>query len=312
MIPVMPGSGEIDGWGSMPVRDRWEQRNRLMIVYFNGRYQPEEEVRISPNERGLHFADGVYEVVRAYRGRPFRLPEHCARLERSLKAVRMDYDDLDEVSSAAVELIGRNSLSAGNALIYIQVTRGEYRRSHTFPPASIRPNVYLSASPFTPYRKEYGTGVRVTLAPDIRWSRCDIKSIALLPNVLARQEAEDRGALEAVFVRDGVLTEGSRTNIGGIRGGTFITPPKSNFILAGITRDTVIGLCGEIGIPVTEGDIPADDLVSFDELMLMGTTVEVMPIIRVDDLVIGGGVPGPLTVKLIEAFRTATAVNGAE
>ena len=159
-----------------------------MLVYFNGEYLPGDEVRVSPDDRGFTFGDGVYEVIRAYEGRLFRAGDHVRRLARSLGELRIQAPVLDGpggIAAVAGELIRRNGLAGGDAAIYVQVTRGAAPRKHAFPPPGTPPTVYLTASPLSPAREAWENGVGVTLVPDIRWTRCDIKAVALLPSVLA-------------------------------------------------------------------------------------------------------------------------------
>ena len=273
-----------------------------MIVYFNDEFLPKEDVRISPDDRGFLFADGAYEVIRSYDGKLFRLAAHLLRLEHSLSALRITAPNTRELADAAVQLIERNDLSRGDAALYIQVTRGVAPRQHAFPPTDTPPTVYMSARPFHALHEKAKHGVRVILVPDIRWSRCDIKSVALLPNVLASQQAKESGAYEAVFVRDGIVTEGSHTNLAAVFDGQLVTHPKTNHILPGITREIVLALCQELDLPYRESPIPETELGEADELMLLGTTTEVMPIVQVDDWQVGTGQPGPVTKTLQQAF----------
>ena len=274
-----------------------------MIVYFAGEFLPKEDVRISPDDRGFLFADGAYEVIRSYNGKLFRLTAHLLRLENSLRAIHVNAPDTKELQDAAVQLIERNDLSRGDAALYVQVTRGVAPRKHAFPPSNTPATVYMSASPFRALPEQVEHGVRVILVPDIRWLRCDIKSVALLPNVLASQQAKENGAYEAVFVRDGIVTEGSHTNLAAVFDGQLITHPKTNHILPGITREVVLALCQELDLPCSESPISAMKLGEADELMLLGTTTEVMPVVQVDDWQVGTGQPGPVTRTLQQAFR---------
>lgn len=276
-----------------------------MIVYFNGEFLPEEEVRISPTDRGFMFADGVYEVVRSYEGHLFRLDEHLVRLKRSLEALRIESPELASISLICRELVDRNRMARLEALIYLQITRGAYRRIHSFPPPDVRPTVYAQVSELHPAEEEAAVGIEVILVGDTRWSRCDIKSLALLPNVLAAEEARERGAREALFVRDGMVIEGSRSNIAGIRSGALVTPPETNYMLSGISRGVVIELCGKLGIPVEQRPIPQRELLRFDELLLIGTSAEVLPIISVEGREVGNGEVGPTAKLLRRAFREA-------
>jgi D-alanine transaminase len=277
-------------------------------VYFQSADQPKRavlrksKVRVSPNDRGFMFADGVYEVIRSYQGRLFLVPEHLARLRRSLRSARIQYAGVREIPAEARELLRRNNLLDCDATVYLHITRGVYPRRHAFPPRSVLPTFYMEANRFEPYRNELTRGVRVITVPDFRWSRCDIKSLALLGNVLARQEAVDKGAFEAIFVRDGLVTEGTHTNVFGVRNGRLVTHPRCGSILGGITRELTIRLCRRLRIPLDESGIRQDGLRSMDELFLAGTTVEVMPIVRVDGRRVGTGKPGPTTLRLQRAF----------
>jgi D-alanine transaminase len=277
-----------------------------MIVYFNGRLIPKEDVRISPDDRGFLFADGVYDVIRSYDGRLFRAEDHFRRTDRSLRALLIDGPDLDDLRDAAEQLIQCNDLGRGDAKLYIQITRGVAPRRHAFPDGETPPTVYASATPFHPPHEKWEHGVKIILVPDIRWARCDIKSVALLPNVLASQQARESGAEEAVFVRDGVITEGSHTNFCAVFDGQLVTHPKSNYILAGIMREVVLDLCGELNIPFREFPIFEGELREADELMVLGTTSEIMPVVQVDDWKVGDAKPGPITTKLQRAFREMT------
>lgn len=279
-----------------------------MIVYFNGDYLPEGEVHISPNDRGMMFADGVYEVVRSYRGLLFRLDAHLARLEHSLAALRIRFDGLAALPEVFRELMRRNEMSRSDALVYLQITRGVYPRTHAFPPAEVKPTVYARLS--EPHVAEgEPDGVEVILVGDTRWARCDIKSLALLPNVLAAEEARERGAREALFVRDGMVIEGSRSNFAAIRSGVFVTPPESNYMLAGISRGVVLELCDKLSIPVELRPIPERELLEFDELLLIGTSAEVLPVVSVDGKPVGNGVAGPFAHRLRAAFDEEVEEN---
>ena len=196
-----------------------------MIVYFNGEYMPKEEVRISPDDRGFLLADGTYEVVRIYGGRPFRLPNHLRRFANSLGQIRIDFPDTGVFEAVTGELIRRNGLDREEASLYIQVTRGVGPRRHPFPESGTPPTVYAAVTPVVPPAENWEKGVKVILAPDIRWLRCDIKSISLLANVLAAQQAREQKAEEALFVRNGVVTEGTHTNVCAVSGGTVRTHP---------------------------------------------------------------------------------------
>jgi D-alanine transaminase len=274
-----------------------------MIVYFNDQFLPKEAVHISPDDRGFLFADGAYEVVRCYNGQFFRLAEHLQRLENSLRGLRITAPDSGKLEAAAVQLIQRNKLTRGDAALYAQVTRGVAPRKHAFPPPDTPPTVYLSVSPFVASPQRAERGIRIILVPDIRWSRCDIKSVALLPNVLASQQAKESGAYEAVFVRDGILTEGSHSNFAAVFDGQLVTHPKTHHILPGITREIVLDLCRQLNLPYSESSISEAELRDAHELLLLGTTTEIMPVVQVDDWQVRDGRPGPITRTLQQAFR---------
>jgi D-alanine transaminase len=275
-----------------------------MQVYLNGSYIDHASASIPVDDRGFLFADGVYEVIRVYGGKAFLAEPHMRRLRAGLAALRIDDRVVDALTPAAERLLRTNGVD-GDGTIYIQVTRGVAPRKHAFPAADVAPTVYMIAKPFRNHPGEFfETGVAAVSVPDTRWSRCDIKSIALLPNVLANQQAHEAGAFEALFVRDGVLIEGSHSNLFGVLDGTLITYPSCNYILPGITRALVLQLARELDIPVVEGAIPWDRIDDVEELFLSGTTTEVMPITRLDARTIGDGTRGPITTRLQRAFRT--------
>jgi len=277
-----------------------------MIAYLNGNYLPRAEIKISPDDRGFLFGDGVYEVIRAYRGKFFQAAEHLARLRRSMRELEMIEIDVEEIHHVAEELLTRNSLEKSDATVYIQVTRGVAPRKHAFPDRSTQPTIYLTASAFNAPVQKSERGVKIILVPDTRWARCDIKSIALTPNVLANQRAVECDAEEAVFVRDGFITEGSHSNFAAVFSGELVTHPRTNHILAGVTRAATLQLARDLGIPVKEFPIQEQDLRQADEAMLLSTSNEVMPVIAVDDWHVRDGKPGSITVKLQRAFQALT------
>ena len=276
-----------------------------MQVYLDGEFVPEGEARVSVNDRGFLFGDGVYEVIRVYDGRPYLMAPHMTRLRRGLRELRIELGDLRAIEDGVRGLLDANDVS-GDGMIYIQVTRGVAPRRHAFPDAGTPPTVYVAVRPLTPHPEEYWLeGVDAITVPDNRWGRCDIKSIALLPNVLANQAAHAADVFEALFVRDGIVIEGSHSNLWGVHRGRLITYPASNYILPGITRGRVFELADELGIEATEGLIHYDALYDLDEIFLSGTTTEIMPVVRVDGVEIVDGEPGPVTRKIQDAFRDA-------
>ena len=273
-----------------------------MIVYLNGDYLPKAEARISPDDRGFLLADGVYEVARSYNGSLFAWDRHLRRLTRSLKELRIPHPRVD-FEAICHTLLKRNNLDAGDAIVYLQITRGVAPRVHAFPKGDVQPTVYGFAGTVNIDPAQWNTGVRVITAPDLRWARCDIKSVSLLANVLAQQRAQEAGAEEAILIRDGVVTEGAHTSVCAIFDGVLHTHPDSPHILPGITREIVLELCAELGIPVRMFPILEYRLRNVDELMILGTGSEVMPVVQVDGWNVGNGTPGPVTRRLQEAYQ---------
>jgi D-alanine transaminase len=274
-----------------------------MIVYLNSQYIPREQASIDVDDRGFLFADGIYEVIHSYEGHLFQMDVHLERMERGLRSLHIAIDDVQAVREVAEQLIVENGLTSGEASVYIQITRGSAPRTHSFPPASTPPTVYAAVTRYIPQRDQAEEGIAVILVPDPRWARCDIKSVALLPNVLARQRAIEAGVADAVFVRDGVALEGTSSNFFGVFNGEVVTAPKTNYILPGITRHVVIGLCADIGVPVHETPILEHQLGEAEELFLTSTLTEIRPIVQLNDRPVGTGTPGPVTRRIQQAFR---------
>ncbi len=272
-------------------------------VYLNGRILPVEDASISPYDRGFNFADGVYEVVRSYSGHLFYWDAHMERLKYSLREVNIPCDTVSEFGSIAKQLLDENGLRNAEATIYIQITRGAAPRSHRYDNSKMDATVLIACSGFTPHTREQEDGVAVILEPDQRWSRCDIKSIGLLPNILALQKATDMGYAEALLVRDGSVLEGSHSNFFAVSGSTVMTPPLSHYILPGITRNIIIDLCRSRGIALKELPISEKDIYKADELMITGTTTEITPVVRVNDHLLSGGRPGEITRRLQQEYE---------
>lgn len=274
-----------------------------MTVYFNGAFVDKEDVSISPDDRGFVFGDGVYEVLRAEKGQLFQADAHFQRLRRSLREIEIQGVDVDALREAVSSLLYHNDLQDGHAKVYLQVTRGAAPRRHAFPEASTDPTVYATASAHEPPVEKWKTGVSTILYPDRRWARCDIKSIALLPNVLASQAAMEQEAFEAILVREGFVTEASHSTVLAVFDDTVVTHPLTNRLLPSTTRRLALRLCDRHDIPVEEMPIPEADLPDVDELMLLGTTTGVMPVVQVDDWAVGNGTPGAVTRELQAAFQ---------
>jgi D-alanine transaminase len=281
-----------------------------MLVYLNGEFVDHASARVSVDDRGFLFADGVYEVAPVYDGRIFLMGPHLERMQHGLSELRINAD-VDAIADVAERLLDENNLRSGDATVYVQVTRGAAPRAHAFPAPETPATIYVMAKPFKQHPATYfEDGVAAITVPDTRWSRCDIKSIALLPNVLANQQAKDHGAFEALFVRDGAVIEGSHSNLFAVVDGRLITYNMCGYILGGITRKLIIDRAPEVGISVGEEAIRLHDLDRVEELFLSGTTTEVMPISKVDNKLIRDGKPGPVTRKLQQAYRRWRSEDG--
>jgi len=273
------------------------------VVYFDGRYVLKSQVMVSPDDRGFLLGDGIYEVAAAYDGRFVALDRHMERLRHSLRESRIGDNVADPLESVFNGLLERNGFGdSGKAMVYLQVTRGVAPRTHAFPKIPVRPTVYAYAAPF-PAMGDLAAGVSAITRPDLRWSRCDIKSISLMANCMANQEAKESGSFEAILIRDGTVLEGSHTSIFGVIDGEVRTAPLSNLILPGITREIVIELCRANDIPLREDAMSEEELRHVDELFLAGTTTEVLPIVTLDGKRVGNGKPGALSTRLEDLYK---------
>jgi len=272
------------------------------IGFVNGRFLPLEEATVSVEDRGFQFGDGVYEVIRTYHGRPFHLDAHLARLERSAKAIELPLPwNIQQWTAHVHEGIKRGGYAESK--VYLQLTRGAAPRDHSFP-ASTKPTAVMTVREMRPMDPALqASGVTVMTMDDWRWGRCDIKSVNLLPNVMARQKAKQAGAFEAVFVRNGLVTEGAVSNVMTVKAGHVLTAPEGEQILSGVTRTVMLDLIRKEGLPVEERFVALDEFLRADEIFLTGTTVEVLPVVGVDGQPIGSGKPGPVTQKLQAAFQ---------
>jgi len=278
----------------------------MSTVYLNGGFVPKGEAFVSVDDRGFLLSDGVYEVVPYYEGIPFCLDRHMARLRRSLEALRIDFDTAS-LGPALKRLVAANALEkAPRSLAYLQITRGVAPRTHYFPEHAVEPTVYAYVKEWSrPSNEAWNRGFTAITVPDRRWARVDIKSIGLLPNVLAFQAARDAGADDCILVRDGIAIEGAHQNFWGVFDGTAVTHPETNLILSGITRSVVLELARDRGIPYVERPILAEELAEAEELFFTGTTGEVRPCVRVDGSPVGDGSVGPVTRALSDAFLEA-------
>lgn len=272
------------------------------IVYLNGKFLPIEQAFVPVLDRGFIFGDGIYEVIPVYSHRPFRLDEHLVRLQHSLDSVRIDnpYDN-EEWSRLIRELIARNEPE--DQYVYLHITRGVAKRDHAFPKDAV-PTVFMMSNPLVIAPRElFESGVAAISAIDNRWDRCDIKAISLLPNVLLRQLAIDAGATETVMFRDGILTEGSASNIFAVENGVILAPPKDNHMLPGITYDLVLELAVANGIPVEVGKFDQARIRQADELWLTSSTKEVLAITMLDGQPIASGKPGPMFWRMHALYQ---------
>jgi D-alanine transaminase len=278
----------------------------MQMIYLNGEWMPIEQAKIPVLDRGFIFGDGVYEVIPSYSGHPFRLREHLVRLQSSLDAVRIANPySLDRWDELVREIVAKNP--GEDQGVYLQVTRGVAPRDHAFP-KGVKPTVFMMSNPLvTPPQSQRDQGVAAVTVTDNRWLRCDIKSVSLLANCLLRQAAVDGGAVESVLLREGRLTEGSASNIFVVKNGVIITPPKSNFILPGITYDVVIELARANRLPLEIRQVNEAEVRDADELWLTSSTKEVLAISTLDGKPVGhgenAGKPGPVAARMYQLYQ---------
>lgn len=275
----------------------------MKIAYLNDEYLPLEQARVPVLDRGFLFADGVYEVIPVYGGRLFRLDQHLDRLDASLRGIRLA-NPLSRVQWSAVltRLVDMNG--GGEQSVYFQVTRGAAeKRDHLFP-ANVPQTVFAMSSPLKALDGKWlQQGASAITTPDIRWRYCHLKTISLLPNVLMRQLAEDSGADEAILIRDGLATECSVSNLFIVKEGTVITPPKSEHLLPGITRDLLLELAHRHGLPSREREIREAELAAADEIWITSSSKEVIAVTRLDGASVGGGRPGPVWRRMFDYYQ---------
>lgn len=276
-------------------------------VYLNGEFLRVDEAKVSVLDRGFIFGDGIYEVVPVYQGKAFRMAEHLNRLDRSLAALRIaqPFDRAGWITLIE-QLLARTNLDT--CIVYLQVTRGVARRDHQFPATPVAPTVFGMISAWTPPPAAQRTqGLSAISIPDERWLHCEIKSVSLLGNVLAKQQAVDANADEVVQFRDGYLTEGSSTNIWVVSGGKLLAPPKDNLILEGIRYGLMGELAAQAGIPFEARRITQQEVESADELMLSSATKEVLAIVSLDGKPVASGKPGPVFQQLRAGYDARIA-----
>jgi len=276
----------------------------MSLCYLNGEYLPLESACVSVLDRGFLFGDGVYEVVPAYGRRLFRLQAHLERLENSLRAIRIE----PPLAPPAWQEVLEHLLECNpgeDQSVYLQVTRGTYpKRDHAFADTPMPPTLFAMSSPIPePDPALFRDGIAAITLDDIRWAWCNVKAVTLLPNALLRQQALDAGAAEAILVRDGEALEGAASNLFLVQDGVLLTPPRSNRLLPGITRDLVLELAENAGIPVREQPVPVETLRSAEELWVTSSTREIVPVTRLDDEPVGEGHPGPLFRRLHRLYQ---------
>jgi D-alanine transaminase len=272
------------------------------LAYVNGQILPIEQAVVPIEDRGYNFGDAVYEFFASYRGRLFRVEEHLNRLERSLRELHFPPVSREEIRDAVLRLYEASGIE--RAGLYLQISRAVAPRDHAFP-ATGAPQVIMTVRPVHEKPPELRqSGAAVITVTDIRWARCDIKTVQLLPNVLAKQQAVEAGAFDALFVsEDEVVREGTSSNVFIVSAGRLLTHPLTPRILPGITRQVILDLCKKLALPAEERFFSRNDLYAADEAFLSGTVTEVLPITRVDGNSIGDGKVGPATQKLYSALR---------
>jgi D-alanine transaminase len=288
----------------------------MTTVYLNGEYVPREQAMIPADDRGFIFGDGIYEGVRSIDGKMFEWDAHAERMVKGLTGllIELGAERVAALQAVCERLVRDNGLTEGDAFLYLQVTRGSAPRTHHFPPTGTPETVYIVATRLTIPKELREKGAKAVTYPDLRWQRCDWKTVNLLGSVLARQVAVEHGAYEAVLMRDGIVTEGAATNVFGVVNGVLRTHPLNAHILPGITRQVVVELIREHGFTLVETPMTEAELRGAEELFLCGTSTDVTPIVTLDGQSIAGGIPGPITVKLRESlearlYQTAGAAS---
>jgi D-alanine transaminase len=271
------------------------------IVYLNGELLPLANAKVSVLDRGFIYGDGVYEVIPVYARKAFRMPQHLARLKRTLDGVRLADPHPDGWERLIGDLVSRQPFD--DQAVYLQITRGVAKRDHAFP-EGVAPTVFMMSNPLVlPSREQVERGVAVVTAEDNRWLRCDLETISLVGNVLMRQFAVDHDAVETVMFRDGLLTEASASNVLVVRDGTIVAPPKDNLILPGITYDATLEIAEQARLPLEVRPVTRAETLSADEMWLSSSSKEVLAVTTVDGKPFAGGAPGPAFRRMWEAFQ---------
>ena len=276
------------------------------VVHLNGALVRLGDAKVPVLDRGFIYGDGAYEVVPVYGRKPFRMPHHLARLQRTLDAIRLANPHNDATWERLIgEVVARAPFP--DQAVYLQVTRGVAKRDHSFPEGA-KPTVFIMTNPLpSPTREQIERGVAVVTAEDNRWQRCDLKTTSLLPNVLMRQLATDAGAAETVMFREGWLTEASASNVLVVKDGTIVAPPKDHQILPGITYDAAIEFARDADLPVEIRPVSRAEVMEAAEMWLSSSTKEVIAVTTVDGRPFAGGTPGPMFRRIYEVFQARKA-----
>ncbi|MBC2712996.1 MAG: D-amino-acid transaminase [Desulfosarcina sp.] len=280
------------------------------LAYVNGEIMPIEKAVVPIEDRGYQFGDGVYEFVASYEGRLFMLEEHLDRLERSMRELAFDPISRSEIKAAICDLLKRSGYP--RAGIYIQISRGVAPRNHAITP-DMAAQIIMTIRPVKEIQEDIRkNGATAITVQDTRWVRCDIKTVQLLANSLAKQKALDSGCDDAIFVSDqGIVREGTSSNLFIISGGKLITHPLTDYILPGITRTAVLNICKAADLEVEESFFGTETLYGADEVFLTGTVTEVLPVVRIDGRSIGDGKVGPITRRIYDLLRKQALAGGS-
>jgi len=278
----------------------------MTTVYLNGQFLPVEQAKLSVLDRGFIFGDGIYEVWRVVDGTLFEHRRHDRRMRHGLDAIEIEVParDLDALAGVATRLLRENDILTGEGTFYLEITRGAAPRTHAYPPAGTPPTIFAMVGRFEVPHALREAGATAITQPDVRWHRCDIKTVQLLPNCMAKQKASAAGAVEAILVRDGIVTEGTHSSVLGVKNGELWTHPLSPLILPSVTREVILEIAKEQGVAVRERPFTDRELFELDELFVAGTTTDVTPIVDVDGRRIGAGKPGPVSKQLYAGLQS--------
>jgi D-alanine transaminase len=277
-----------------------------MYIYLNGKYQLLQNASVSVTDRGFIFGDSIYEVIRVINGTLFKEQEHLDRLYEGLENIHINPEkaEFEKLPEIYRDLLKKNEMMKDEAVIYIQITRGaSWPRTHTYPEPSVSPTVYINTSTFQPYKDLHIKGAKAITESDVRWTRCNLKTTQLLPNILSRERGKKAGVDNIILIRDDMITESPNANIFAVKENTLYTYPASNYILSGITRSVVLDIAHQLRIPVKDKPVTKIELYTLNELFLTGTTTDIMPITEVDDRKISTGKPGHIVKKIQQAYN---------